>query len=79
MALTCLMNLLDRDISQQVKAIFRKRGLFYENKIDIPSYLPTDLFSDLEFKIKGDPWMKLFLKNKCDFFAHPINQNFSPP
>ena len=59
------MNLLDRDISQQVKAIFRKRGLFYENKIDIPSYLiltrtTTDLFSDLKFEIKGVFWMKLF-------------------
>ena len=65
MVLTCLMNLLDRDISQQVKAIFRKRGLFYENKIDIPSYLiltrtTTDLFSDLKFEIKGVFWMKLF-------------------
>ena len=43
-------------------------GLFYENKIDIP----TDLFSDLEFEIKGDFWIKLFMTNKCDFLAHPI-------
>ena len=65
------MNLLDRDISQQAKAIFRKRGLFHENKIDI-TYLPADLYSDLEFEFNGDFWMKLFMKNECDFLAHPI-------
>ena len=30
------------------------------------------LLSELEFEIKRDFWMKLFLKKKCDFFTHSI-------